>query len=70
MNDVDPRLKNPEVQKELLTLMLKAQGGSSRSERKVNASRQNAAKATAARKGKKFPKAVKLPKMRVSEDWD
>ncbi len=68
--NIDPRLKIPEVQKELLTLMLKAQGGASKSERKVAASRQNAAKATAARKGKKFPaKPVKL-KIRPSEDWD
>jgi hypothetical protein len=66
---IDPRLKNKQVQKEFLTLVLKSLGGSSKSERKVAASRENAAKATAARKGKKFPKVVKL-KIKPAEDWD
>lgn len=66
---IDPRLRRDDVQKEILTRLLKAKGGRSRSEAKVAAARKNAAIASEARKGKKFPKEMPK-KVKKIDDWD
>ena len=67
---IDPRLRRDDVQREILIRLQKAAGGRSRSEAKVQATRKNAAIATAARLGKKFPKPPKPLKYKPAEDWD